>query len=126
MNPPNSLKGGNMGVLSDLLRARFGIETRESINPIVAAVGVAAVVVIRNHPDRVGFVIVNLSANPVYLAPDGGALATYGIRLDPNGGFLSMIWDEDFELVSHEWWGIAPAGASNIFVSEVIGEKVSA
>ncbi len=114
-----------MGVLSSLLRERFKVETREILNPAAAVLGAAALQVLFNHPDRLGFSIINLSANPVYIAPDDGVLATRGIRLDPNGGSLSMVWDEDFELVSHEWFGIAPAGASQIYVSEVIGKAVS-
>jgi len=115
-----------MGVLSDLLRAKFHVKTRELINPVVAAVGVAAIPVARNNPDRLAFVMINLSANIVYISPLPGVLATAGIRLDPNGGLISMVWDEDFELVSHEWYGIATAAASAIFVSEVIGETVKA
>lgn len=113
-----------MGVLTDLLRDRFHVKTRELINPVIAAVGVAAIPVIRNNPDRLGFVFINLSANIVYISPAPGVLATAGIRLDANGGMVSMVWDEDFELVSHEWYGIATGAGSAIFVSEIIGETV--
>lgn len=112
-----------MGVLADLLFERFKLKTRSNINPVVAAVGVAAIPILLNHPDRVGLVIVNLSANVVYISPLDTVLATSGIRLDANGGMASMVWDEDFELVSHEWYGIATGAASAIFISEIIGEK---
>jgi hypothetical protein len=34
-----------------------------------------------------------------------------------------MVWDEDFELVSQPWYGIATGAASAVFIMEVIGEK---
>jgi len=112
-----------MGVLADLLAERFKIKTRSLVNPLVAAVGVAAIPVALNHPDRVGIVFINLSANIIYISPLPTVLATAGVRLDPNGGSVSMSWDQDFELVSHEWYGIATGAASALFVSEIIGEK---
>ena len=112
-----------MGALSDLLKDRFKLKTRSLVNPLVAAVGVAAIPVLLNHPDRVGFVMVNLSANIIYISPLDTVAATAAIRLDPNGGAVSLVWDEDFELVSHEWYGIATGAASAVFVSEIIGER---
>lgn len=112
-----------MGILSDLLLDRFKIKTRTVVNPLVAAVGVAAIPVLLNHPDRVGFVFINLSANIIYISPLPTVLATAGISIPANGGGISLVWDEDFELVSHEWFGIATGAASAVFIAEIIGEK---
>jgi len=112
-----------MGVLSDLLLERFKLKTRSLVNPLVAAVGVAAIPIALNHPDRVGIVVINLSVNVIYISPLSTVAAAAGVRLAPNGGAVSMIWDEDFELVSHEWYGIATGAASAVFISEIIGEK---
>lgn len=112
-----------MGVLSDLLLDRFKVKTETLVNHLVAAVGVAAIPVLLNHPDRLGFVMINLSANIVYISPLPTVLATAGIMLAANGGAVSMVWDEDFELVSHEWYGIATGAASAVFITEIIGKK---
>ncbi len=112
-----------MGVLTDLLLERFKLKTRSLVNPVVAALGAAAVVFLRNNPDRVGFVIFNLSVNAIYISPLQTVLATAGIPMLLQGDGISLVWDEDFEMVSYDWYGIAPAGASAIYVLEIIGES---
>lgn len=112
-----------MGVLADLLLDRFKLKTSTLVNPLVAAVGIAAIPIALNHPDRVGFVMLNLSANVVYISPLPTVALLVGIRLDANGGTVSFVWDEDFELVSHDWYAIATGAASQVFIMEIIGEK---
>jgi hypothetical protein len=111
-----------MGVLSDLIEAKFGVKTRANENPLVAAVGAASIPIALAHPDRVALIFINLSANLVYIRPSPGAAAATGIVLAANGGWRSFVWDEDWELVGSLWHGIAPAGASAIYVLEMIGE----
>jgi len=110
-----------MGSLADLIQGKFGIKTRPIENPVVAAVAAASIPIALSHPDRVALVIINLSANLVYIRPGPGAAAATGIVLAANGGWRSFVWDEDFELVGRDWYGIAPAGASAIYVLEMIG-----
>jgi len=112
-----------MGILSDLLKQRFGIQTRNVENPLVAAVGVAAIPILLNEPDRVGFIVINLSANVLYISPLPTVAAAAGIRIDANGGWRSFAWDEDFELCSHDWYGIATGAGSAIFITENIGVR---
>jgi len=112
-----------MGVLSDLLHERLGIQTRNAESPVGSVVGVASALLLPNNPDRVGLVIVNLSANIIYISPRDPAAAAAGIRLDANGGWRSLIWDEDMELVAHDWYAIATGALSAIFWSEQIGVK---
>ncbi len=112
-----------MGVLSDLLKSRLGIETRNQESPVGAVVNAASALLLPNNPDRVGLIIVNLSANVIYISPRDPAAAAAGIRLDANGGWRSFVWDEDFELVSHDWYAIATGAGSAVFWSEQIGVK---
>jgi hypothetical protein len=112
-----------MGVTTDLLRDRFKVKTRYEINPVVAAFGAVAVMFLRNNPDRLAFVIFNLSVNPEYISPLDTVVAAAGIPMLVQGDGLSLVWDEDFEMVSMAWYGIAPAGASAIYVMEIIGER---
>lgn len=112
-----------MGILADLLLERFKVKTEPVENPLVAAVGLAAIPVARNHPDRVAIIFVNLSANLIYIAPNPLVSAVTGIRLEANGGWRSFVWDEDFELVSHDWYAIATGAASAFYSLEEVGVK---
>ena len=109
--------------LHEMLEALFGIKSypRENsllFNPATGLdqVGVAAARILTNNPQRVSFLVINLSANVVYVGLTNQVAATHGVRLAPNGGLMSAIWDRDFEEVSHEWWAVATAAASDIYV----------
>lgn len=106
--------------LHDMLVNLFGIGTYERVNPVTDASAAAAAVVAHANPMRAMLLIVNLSANNVYIAPDNQVAADHGIYIAPNGGSVLLQWDRDFELCAREWWIISPAGASDIFVIENI------
>ena len=98
---------------------RFGFPTRAVENPVVAAVGTSALTVLRNNPDRVFWLVVNLSTNVVYVALARDVAATKGIRLDPNGGWTSMSVEEDGEAVAYEVFAKATGASSAIYVLEM-------
>lgn len=107
--------------LVDLLRERFKITTRgvENPNNLLQATAIPQLV-LSNNPNRLGFLIVNLSGNPMFVALDRGVGADHGIRLAANGGNFGCIWDEDFELTAWAWWIVAPAGPSDLFSIAVV------
>lgn len=98
---------------------RFGFPTRALENPVVSSVGTSAIEILRNNPDRVFWLVVNLSANTVYVALSEDVSATKGIRLDANGGFASFSAEEDGEAVAYAVHAIATGAASNIYVLEI-------
>lgn len=111
--------------LADLLLQKFGVKTRPRRDPLnVSPIGIVPVVVLANNPNRLGFVIMNLSANVVYIDLTNDVNATVGaevgLRLDANGGFVSMSWDVDFQMVAWAWWGIASGANSRLTILEVI------
>lgn len=106
--------------LADLLMERFKVKTRAIENPVITSIGATAVLVLNNNPNRLAWVMVNLSVNAIYMALNNGVSATNGIYIPPNGGNVSMIWDEDFQTTAWAIWGIAPAGASAIYSFEVV------
>jgi len=112
-----------MGKLDTLLTQQFKISTRANENPLVSSLGTTATKVLDNNADRLAWVIVNLSANTVYISLKSDVSTSKGIMLAPNGGSASMVWDEDFQMTGWEIWGIAPAGASTIYVLEVVATK---
>jgi hypothetical protein len=105
--------------LADLLERQFGVRTDYAINPLVADVDIAVTQIFGANPKRLGFMIMNLSANTVYIAPDQQVAAARGIMLVANGGATGLIWNEDFEMVCLPWWGTATANNSAVISIEL-------
>lgn len=106
--------------LQTLLTRQFGVKTRTRATAPGFQVGTSIVQVLRQNPNRLAAVIINLSANAVYVSPDGITSATHGISLSPSGGALTLLWNEDFDMVGYEWNAIAAVAASDVFVLEVL------
>lgn len=109
--------------LHEMLEALFGIKSYAVENSLLFdpatgfdRVGLVAARFMATNPQRVSFQVTNLSAAVVLIGITNRVTATHGIRLAPNGGIASLIWDRDFEEVSHEWWAIATVAASDIYV----------
>ena len=109
------------GILQKLIQKQFGIKTRLREDVLTSSLGVAAERVIPQNSNRLGWIIINLSTNTVYVGFNNGVSATNGIILVASGGSYSMIWNEDFDVVGYEIWGIASAAASAIKCYEIIG-----
>lgn len=108
--------------LKDLLNRQFSVATRPNRNPLIAAAGLAAAQLLANNPNRLAFTLINLSANAMYINLDNAVTATNGIYVGPNGGSISMVWNEDFDMVGWEWWVIAAGAASSLLVVEILEE----
>lgn len=108
--------------LHSMLEALFGTRSRAVENPITDTVGVAATRILASSPMRVGFIICNLSGNALYIAPTNRVSATRGIFVPPNGGTASVVWDRDFELCSMEWYALAGAAGSAVYVLENLNQ----
>ena len=76
-------------------------------------------VAVDGNGDRVGLLIVNLSANIVYIGLSSATSASDGIELAGGGGLAAFNVREDFTLTSRRWYCIAPAGASQLYVLEI-------
>ena len=106
--------------VAQLLEREYGVKTTYGINPEVAQVETTLTKVLAYNPKRVSFILINLGADFITVAPDNLVAATRGIYLVPNGGTLSMVWTEDFEMPTFEWFAIADTAACAIFALEVI------
>lgn len=104
--------------LSDLIRDRFGVTVTAVVNPVTAALSTTAALVLKNNPNRVGWIIYNLSSEVIYFSLQQDVSTTKGFYVDKNGGSLSMIWTEDFDVTSMELWGIASTATPDILVIE--------
>jgi len=109
--------------LHEMLEALYGVKSRKRVNYLVAQVEDEPTRILPGDPNRLSFVFVNLSANPMYIAPQRNLThtpATVGIYIAPTGGSIILQWDRDFELVSEEWWAISTIAASPCYILENI------
>ena len=106
--------------VSELLDNTYGTKTTYGKNPETDNVTTDKTKILAYNPRRVSFVLINLGAYPVTVGPDSDISPTKGIYLVPHGGTLSMVWTEDFEMPTFEWYGIADGGTSEIYVLEVL------
>jgi hypothetical protein len=111
-----------VGELAKMISERFARSVIPFENLTVSSIGTAAVQIMRQDPDRLGFVIINLSVADMYIGPFRDVSATKGIKVPPSGGSAVALWDEDFEAVGKEWFGVATALASAILVTEYVAE----
>lgn len=109
-----------MPTARELVQERFHAPVSPVVNRTVTTVGITAARLLINDPDRLGFLVVNLSANDIYVGPFPDVSSTKGIRLGPSGGNVVAMWEEDFEMVAWEWFAIATVGASNVLTLENI------
>lgn len=106
--------------LHEILESLYGVRTYPKENLQTTSVGVAAERIAINNPMRASLLVINMSANTIYLALTPNVSATQGIILAPNGGSVLFQWDRDFELVTEEWWALATGAASAIYTLENI------
>jgi hypothetical protein len=109
-----------MVTINDLLEIELGAPTRPVINPVLSQVGTAELQVLRNNPNRIQFILVNLSANAMFILPQPGVSSSNGIRIPPSGGSGSFWWKEDAAVVSWDWYVVASASSSNLLVIESV------
>ncbi len=106
--------------LRELISREFGVKTTYRKNPLVSQCAVARTKLLSNNPNRVAFVMVNLGANDVYIGFDVETSNTSGILLASAGGGISLNYRYEFDLVASEVHGVATAGASNMYILEIV------
>ncbi len=103
-----------MGALSDYMLKRWGVRTRSIENPVTRTAKAGKTLILKNNPDRMMAVIVNYDTVLMRVAPSINVSATYGLPLDPSGGFAVLTADEDGELVGYEWYIYSEAGNPDV------------
>lgn len=112
-----------MPTARELVQGRFGAPVNPVVNRTTSSVGATAARLFIADPDRLGFLVVNLSANDLYLMTDPNVSTTRGIRLGPNGGNVSLVWFEDFEICAWEWFAIGSAAATTLLAIEYLSGR---
>ncbi len=104
--------------LQQLLIGQFGVsgaDLRESF----ITVGTTSTLLMPNDPNRVGFIISNLSTNTCYVGMANAVTSTTGLILGGAGNITSK-WRDDFQTVGFQRYAISPSGNSNFYVAEII------
>ncbi len=108
--------------VQDLILQKWGVRTRSERNPLISTVGATATRMLRADANRYAFILMNLSVNNLFIAPDDVPSTTNGILIGANGGLVAFNWEEDFILPSLEWFAVGSAAATNFFLLTVLGE----
>jgi len=71
------------------------------------------------NPRRLAFIVTNLSSSIAYLSNYTEILTVGGLALMGSGATLSMVWNEDFEAVSAEYFAKGDVG-TKLYIMEII------
>ena len=107
----------------DLLTNRLGVPTRPRLTlPVITAAPLVATA-LKQDAARVAILFVNVSGFQIFLTPQDGFFppsANFGIKIEPNGGAVSVLWDEDGEVTAWEWRAAGNGGAGLLYIVETI------
>lgn len=102
---------------------RFGRKTRAIVNPLdIEEVSTGVTQVLNNNPDRLMFLIINLSDTNMYFGWFRDVNATKGMILAAAGGTIIMAVEDDAELVGYEFFVQCAADNKAIFIMVVEAE----
>lgn len=104
---------------AEVIQKKWGVLTRAQTNPLIEELGTSVQRILGNNPNRLGWVITNISDTNCYIALDRQVGADHGILLTSNGGLASMTMDEDFEAVAWEVFGLSGGANKDIFVISI-------
>lgn len=111
---------------SDLVRSLFGVRTQTRDDPPTNSVGVTAVRIARQNPNRTALIISNTGLTTIYVGLKNNVSTSYGIPVY-SGGSISLNFNDDLMSVCNERWAISSAAGGTIYVEEVeiaSGEEV--
>ncbi|MAH47281.1 hypothetical protein CMI37_15760 [Candidatus Pacearchaeota archaeon] len=109
-----------MSILDRLIEQKLGALTSPEEDPLVTQIETTLTRFLPNNPNRLAFSFTNLGATAIFILPGEDVATTKGFRIGPSGGTIFFEWEEDYHLVSRDWFGIAVSGASACYTQEQI------
>ena|SRR3990167_2572849 len=105
------------GAVLDFISRELGgyVEVLEA----TLSVGVSAGEVAGGDGERVGLVLVNLSTATIWVAPTPAVSSSRGIQIGSSWGYLVLNVRDDMILPSLQWYAVASAAASSLYVVRV-------
>ena len=117
MSDQNALQVPPGATVAQYITKKWGIKTR--LVPLqVFAVLATPSRIIKNNPRRFGLTILNQGTSAVFLGWDSSVSITNGLFLAPTGGSISLVVDEDAELISYDMWAVSAAAGNNLSIWE--------
>lgn len=105
------------GAAAEFIERKYGGAVGELT--AVESVGTTAAEVLRNDPERVFVLMVNLSVNTIYVGFDQRVSSSRGIVLASNGGSYQADVEEDFTLPIRSMFAVSTLAGSNLYVVTV-------
>ena len=81
-----------------------------------SSVGATAGEILSNDPERTFVLLINLSANDMYVGLTPAVSSTNGIKLTANGGTLILNAKEEYTLTTRSFNAIADVAASTLYL----------
>ena len=106
-----------LGAAAEYIEKRYGGGMAETV--AVESVGTTQSQVVRNDPERVFALLVNLSTNTIYIGYDQSVSASRGIVISPSGGTYQVDVEEDFILPNRSLYAVATGAGSSLYVLTV-------
>jgi hypothetical protein len=103
--------------LAQYMAARWGVKTRLVPQQTVAVLA-SATRILKNNPRRFGLTIINQGTGQVFLDWSAGVAVGVGVILTALGGSLTLVPDEDGEIIGYDMWAIASAAGNNLSIWE--------
>jgi len=98
---------------------KLGFPTKPKINPVTDTVATTPTEVLRNNPNRIFWLVVNLSVNDGYVGWDNAVSSSRGLPIAASGGFVSCNIEEDGELVIYAVYAINLNAAGTYYIVEI-------
>ncbi len=103
--------------LSRLSEREFGVPTKLDFHRVT--VNTTVTEVLQNNPARLGYLIMNRSAQSGAVWFSRDVSAANGILLSSSGGFFGLHMREDGEVVGYALYGISEVAAGEWVIAEV-------
>ncbi len=100
----------------DIIDKLYGVTTYQNNEPLNSIVQTFPTQIISNDPGALQLTIINLGTNDMYLWTDESVSETKGILIAASGGAYEIDFTTHMRLPTNSWWGVAPAGSTNVSV----------
>lgn len=105
-----------ISTLAQLLAEQYG--ARADVKMSTVTVTTTPSRILDNNPNRIGYIIINMSTGSAYINFSSTLSSTNGIILAQLGGQFGLTWRDDFDITGYEMYGIAASGSNVLTVIE--------
>lgn len=109
-----------MSILEQVVQKYLNIDRQFEAQPKSIAVATSLTTILKNNPNRLAVIIINVGANNSYIGFDQNVSSTNGIFLAANGGSLSINYQQDLTLSQYEMNAISITAPSTFYVIELL------